>query len=315
LAAIEFVEGLVGGTGKAQPSNLKDLVSQTPLRAHFGAKGVLRNTYKPHHTLIPKRTGKHAEVDGRYAWARREARKQTPSDRLMVINRVREVRAVLATRYGDTLPDDDAGREGLVLLLSYVAQLNPGNAIPAIAAEARLLAPWMPYAERRAFAESIVASPPRKLKADTIAEKLDVTYAERTLLGLTTIGCYDLTRAERNKLTRCRKTDNERERRRRSGVKSRGEYLASLVNSAENTEPWKAAGMSRATWYRRSKAERESRETGSVATVKRESTPAAHPVSGAQLSGRIPAKGFRQRLLAGMYLVTAPLDQSRENGV
>jgi hypothetical protein len=239
--------GVVGGTGKAQLSKLRDLVLQTSLQTHLGAKGVLGDTYKPHHTLTLKRTGKHAEVEGRYAWARRQARKQTPPDRLMVINRAREVRAVLEARYGETLPDDDAARAGLALLLSYVAQLNPGNAGPTVAAEARLLAPWMPHAERRAFVDGVIGEPPHKLKADAIAERLGVTNELRTRLGLTTIGCCDLTRAERNRLTRRRKTDAERERRHRRDVKPRPDYLAGFANSAKNTEPWKAAGVSRAT--------------------------------------------------------------------
>ena len=38
--------------------------------------------------------------------------------------RARELRSFLSYSYGDTLPDDDAGRDDLALLLGYVMQLN-----------------------------------------------------------------------------------------------------------------------------------------------------------------------------------------------
>ncbi len=65
-----------------------------------------------------------------------------------------------------------------------------------------------------------------KLKADSLAERIGCTMAVRTLLGLTTIGACDLTRAERNEATRSVRTDAERERERRKGVHPREQYRA-----------------------------------------------------------------------------------------
>jgi glutathione synthase/RimK-type ligase-like ATP-grasp enzyme len=68
---------------------------------------------------------RHAEVAERYAWAERDRRRRRCSpDRLMAINRVREVRKVLAARYGEVLPDDDAGRDDLAVLVNYLVQVN-----------------------------------------------------------------------------------------------------------------------------------------------------------------------------------------------
>ena len=271
-------------------SDTKGLASHTPSNGIIDAKRVFplaytrgdpparKHTVQGRATFIPV-----AVVARNGGWAKRfpseaaldynaEARdrKHASPDRLMVIQRAREVRAVLTAHYGDTLPDDDAGRDGLTVMLKYVMQANPCRAVSAMLAEARAWAPWMAYEERRKLVERVASTKPLKLKADALAKKLAVTYVERTLLGLTTIGCCDLTRAERNKLTRRRKTGSERERRRQAGVKSRSEYLASQANSAESREPWKAKGVSRATWYRQTKAERSNGETGSVATVRKD---------------------------------------------
>jgi hypothetical protein len=190
---------------------------------------------------------RHAEVALRYD---RQARDRTPTapDRLTVLNRARELRGFFAHRYGEVLPDDDAGREDLALLLGYVMQLNPGRGVPAMIAEARAWAPWLGYDEAQEFAWRIAAERPIKLKADSIAAWLGCTYAERTMLGFTTIGACDLTRVERKKATRKRRTETERERCRKVGVRPRAEYLA---NSLSRTRPWEAEGISRSTWERR----------------------------------------------------------------
>jgi hypothetical protein len=78
-------------------------------------------------------------------------------------------------------------------------QVNPGYGVPAMVAEARVWAPWLDRDHAREIAEKIAAKRPLKLKADTIAQRLGCTYAERTLLGFSTIGACDLSRADRDK--------------------------------------------------------------------------------------------------------------------
>ena len=96
----------------------------------------------PTRAAKPGAAARHAEVALRYAWGETHGRVCAPH-RLVIVNRVRELRLFLSHRYGDTLPDDDAGRDDLELLLNYVVQLNPGYGVPAMIAEARAWAPWL----------------------------------------------------------------------------------------------------------------------------------------------------------------------------
>ena len=80
--------------------------------------------------------------------------------------------------------------------------------------------------DARAFAGRVASKRPIKLKADSIAERIGCTMAVRTLLGLTTIGACDMTRAERDKATRKRRTAAERERQHGKGVIPREQYRA-----------------------------------------------------------------------------------------
>jgi hypothetical protein len=102
----------------------------------------------------PGAVARHAEVARRYAWDEDQGRLHAP-DRLLVLNRVRELRRFLSHRYGETLPDDDAGRDDLELLLSFVMQLNPGHGLPAMIREAGAWAPWLSREQARALADRI----------------------------------------------------------------------------------------------------------------------------------------------------------------
>jgi hypothetical protein len=91
-------------------------------------------------------------------------------------------------------------------------------------------------------------------KADAVAERFGLTYAERTAWGITTIGAVDADKKERKRLRKERKRERDRlrtaERRRAQGALRREEYLA---RSLARAKPWQAAGMSRAAWYRHRK--------------------------------------------------------------
>jgi hypothetical protein len=93
-------------------------------------------------------------------------------------------------------------------------------------------------------------------RADECAASLRVSYEERTELRLTTIGACDISKRERTKKYKARKRQRDRERvarkRAERGTVPRIEYEA---NSLAKKAPWKALGISRATWFRR-------RETG-----------------------------------------------------
>jgi len=171
--------------------------------------------------------------------------------RMITVVRTREVRLVLQRRYephGGMVPDDDAGRDDLEVLLSYVAEINRmTDPIGRATREAMDWAPWMSKEEATQMAEHALRNPIR-LSADDLAERLGVTYAMRSDLKLTTIGSTDVSKAERAELRRQRNTERMQASRRKAGVKPRDEYLAEALST---TKPWEAEGVCRRTWERR----------------------------------------------------------------
>ena len=108
----------------------------------------------------------------------------------------------------------------------------------------RMWAPWME--RRRSGGEPLrAAQRPLRWKADSLGKLLRLTDADRQRLRIKTIGACDVTKAERDELRRAR-WNAKRRRQTREG------YLA--ANTASRSEPWKAEGISRRTWYRRRKA-------------------------------------------------------------
>jgi hypothetical protein len=87
--------------------------------------------------------------------------------------------------------------------------------------------------------------------ADECAQKLRVSYAERTKLHLTTIGAYDADKLERARRYKARKRERDRRRARArratSGAVTREVYLATSLSRGR---PWKDQGISRRTWER-----------------------------------------------------------------
>jgi hypothetical protein len=176
----------------------------------------------------------------------RQGRGATPRE-LFARLRARDLRLWFGDFYGEALPDDDAGREDLPLLLGAVVLAGVRDPIGAARREACQWAPWMDEAEVMQLTETALRA--RTLhKADEIAAILGVTMAKRAEIGLKTIGTCDISREERDRLMRARKTALERIRRRSGGAKPRAEYVA---KSASAIKPWQVAGVSRATWYRR----------------------------------------------------------------
>ena len=89
---------------------------------------------------------------------------------------------------------------------------------------------------------------PRAWGADRLAKHLALTYQQRTLLGITTIGACDFSKRQR-KQQRKHKARMRKERMRRAGgVLARAEYEANSVAAKARAE-----GVSRMTIYRRRK--------------------------------------------------------------
>jgi hypothetical protein len=167
-------------------------------------------------------------------------------------HRPREIRRVLRDRYGRALPDDDAGREDMAILLRHVAHLHDGYRRMENYIE--VYAPWLVDGERVNFLNAALCSTPPAFTADEIAIQLNVTLETRQALGLTTIGAVDCDKEERQARRKALGRLRKARRRRKTGCKMRAEYLAT---SLSEKQPWLAEGISRRTWYRRQKGSGE----------------------------------------------------------
>lgn len=160
--------------------------------------------------------------------------------------RVAELKRLFRHRYGLVLPDDDAGREDIWLMLNHLAW-HPEEPERKMAAWLSLAAPWLSVREvQRLIAE--VLPRPFRFHADTLAKKLNLGMAERQLLRICTIGAVDLPVAQRKGRRKHEGKVRDARRRREAGAVPRDQYEA---NSISRAEPWKLEGVSRATWYRR----------------------------------------------------------------
>jgi hypothetical protein len=203
----------------------------------------------------PNIDGAHHEVSIRYAWQakRCHAGKATGGNPVTRV-RLRELERIFRLRYGRILPDDDAGRDDLILAAHHIAQMR-GEIVKHIVCWASLWAPWMAQEEAKALAEEIAAAP-RKFKATTLGCRLRLTDVERTALRITTIRAVDVSADEMG----ARRKQRDRERKRKTRQRQRVTKSAPMSKS----RPWQAWGISRATWYRHRKVRATQHETKRV---------------------------------------------------
>lgn len=174
----------------------------------------------------------------------------------IVAIRVRELERLFKDRWGDQLPDDDAGRSDALIMAQHIGALCRDEVDKRADIKAWLSrkAPWMGQDETEGIL-NLVISKPQKFKADRLGKLLSLQDWQRKKLRICTIGCIEMTSQER----RAKRLEASRIRcmvkRRNAGAKIRKYYES---ESATKTKPWKLAGISRATWYRR---QRETDET------------------------------------------------------
>jgi hypothetical protein len=214
-----------------------------------------------------------AAIADRYdAWAKHKYEQRAAAIDLIAVLRIHELRRYLSLRYGDVLPDDDAGRQDLTILLNHIAQNRdePGGRMLAVI---QPWAPWMTSAEAEELVAMILKKP-RKYTPGRLGELLRLTEAERELLKITTVRAIDETtdagmsddamKAKRQREDREVKTA----KRRSEGAVTREEYE---TKSKTRTEPWKQLNMSRSTYYRKLKAAELPSETGPSAALEENS--------------------------------------------
>lgn len=130
--------------------------------------------------------------------------------------RVGELARIFTHRYGSKLPDDDAGRDDVALMLSHLAHLP--NATARMNHFLELRAPWMNRDEREAVKQLAVTGNAR-WNADELAMRLGLNFAERTALRITTIGAIDADAGQRAEIQKAKHRERERVRRQRKAVK------------------------------------------------------------------------------------------------
>lgn len=193
-------------------------------------------------------TAKRKPSNVKFYSTRQKRRRSRGSPAQIVALRLCDLATIFRARYGIALPDDDAGRDDAELAAHHLAAL--AHPTGRIRQWLDLWAPWLTLAEQRTIIERAVTGR-RHWTADQLAWRLRLTWEQRTMLGITTIGAIDHGKAARTK----RRKERERQRkatiRRASGAKPRSEYRAAAIAKAQ---PWKAEGISRATWYRRQRA-------------------------------------------------------------
>ncbi|MDI7864078.1 hypothetical protein MRS76_19195 [Rhizobiaceae bacterium n13] len=175
-----------------------------------------------------------------------------PSLELM---RLREIEAVIASRHGSIIPDPE-DTDDLELCISYIRAV----ALSATAQDIRdwcgRFAPWIFRRWEELIVPIALEGLRRKkmLPSDDVAKLLCVSMAERTSLGLKTIGACDISREQRDRLAKENKRERDRNRqerkRRAAGMKDRKSHRAQTLAA---TRPWEAEGISRRTWFNRQK--------------------------------------------------------------
>lgn len=166
----------------------------------------------------------------------------------LVALRMHDLAILFRSRYGNELPDDDAGRDDLGVAINHLACLAHPRG--HIANWIDLWAPWLTAKEQREIVPPILANPQR-WKADALAWRLRLTMEQRTVLGITTIGAIDMNKGARTKRRKQRDRDRKTSTRRKLGIKPRKLYEEQSLSRAK---PWEAEGISRRTWYRRKQA-------------------------------------------------------------
>ena len=188
-------------------------------------------------------------IAAKYKADERDKRSPKPSYSLSK-GRVGELERLYGARYGHQLPDDDAGRDDLVLIFNHIANVD------ACIRWAAKWAPWMPSHIATALAEQVMNAP-QWLKAGALGERIRLTDAERTRLKIKTIRPIEAMTDEALAKLRKRK-DRERK------ALNRQINRTTKPAPASQTKPWESEGIDRATWYRNRAKSRRKRATKRV---------------------------------------------------
>jgi hypothetical protein len=106
---------------------------------------------------------------------RMEKKRPRPRPNIVVLTII-DLETFFGDRYGHTFPDDDAGREDLIVLLKFMAQLGDPFAMSACAAR------WCPWLSEAEYAAMLAGIEPKRLRwnADGLAAEIGLNRATRS---------------------------------------------------------------------------------------------------------------------------------------
>jgi hypothetical protein len=136
------------------------------------------------------------------------------------------------------LPDDDAGRFDLRLMLDHLAQLGGDHA----RRWAKQHASWMSDDELDELLDDV--GPGKRWSPIALGKAVNLDNATRLRLNIRTIRPVDRTAAQLERDRKKRKAERQRTRRLKAGATPRSQ-------SVEQQKPWDKEGISRRTWYRK----------------------------------------------------------------
>lgn len=145
------------------------------------------------------------------------------------------------------MPDDDAGLEDLEDALHHVAFTKGGT--EAMAAFCRKWAPWLSENDARALCARIAADP-KRFEADELGERMRLDMLDRERLGIKTFSAFNMPKHV-TLIDGTRFALRADFQRRMKNAKRKAERKRSTKQTITAAKPWKAEGVSRATWYRR----------------------------------------------------------------
>jgi hypothetical protein len=186
--------------------------------------------------------------------------------------RLREFERYLCYRYGSALPDDDAGRCDLTILLNMLARLGGPEGISfRMRAVAKVWSRdrdtnicWIDDGDLDKLVGSIIARP-RRYTAKKLGEMTRLTEQEHAMLGITSLWAHTWNEAEVRADQKQRRQARDREAKKaKRAANSSGRRRGRPKK--EGIPAWQAAGFkSERTYYRHKASGETPRETQKVA--------------------------------------------------
>lgn len=141
----------------------------------------------------------------RYFSTRQRRRRGRASPCQIASLRLNDLARLFRARYGVVMPDDDAGRDDIAVAVNHLASLpRPKGRIHAWLC---LWCPWMTIADQERITAAAIMHQ-QHWTADQLAWRLRLTDADRTALGITTIGAIDCSKRQRTMRRKARQKAN-----------------------------------------------------------------------------------------------------------